>query len=302
MATKLGFVAALIVLLGGCSLTTIAADGVADLTERAAPGVQGHWDYEMGRDAIRAGILRLEGVHRISADNPLIQLQLIRAYAAYAYGYLEDEMEQAELDGDYDRGDLLRRRATNMYRRAVRMAKRLLRSHDERFDEVLSDEAAFNEWVADTFDDEEDAETLLWTGYAWGLMIRASGDPSALIDLPVARALVERSVALDPNFMQSSGLAFLGAIEASIPEALGGTPERGRELFEQALERTERRALSVQLTYATTYAVNTNNRELYVSLLREVVEAGDVLPEARLSNKVARRRAIRALAQADELF
>jgi len=53
---------------------------------------------------------------------------------------------------------------------------------------------------------------------------------------------------------------------------------------------------------ARTYAVRRGDRELYVSLLREVLEAGDINPEQRLTNMIAKRRAARYLAQVDERF
>jgi hypothetical protein len=48
--------------------------------------------------------------------------------------------------------------------------------------------------------------------------------------------------------------------------------------------------------------VQTQNRELFEQLLREVIDAGDISHENRLPNKIAQRRARRLLAQADELF
>lgn len=288
--------------LPACSMTEFAANGVVRVSERAAPAVQEHWDYEFARDAIPSAIVRLEGMWQVVPDNEDLLLQLVRAYAAWGFGFLEDQMEEAEVNGEWDEADRLRARARHAYQRAVMFAKRLFRLIDDDFDAVFAQGPdAFQAWLTDTFDDEEDVEILFWTGYAWGLMIR-SDDPSALVDLPIARALIDLSVELDPSYFHYAGMTFQAAIEGSIPAQMGGNPERSRELFERVLELTDRRALSVQLNYARTYAVNTNNRELYVSLLREVVEAGDVLPEARLANKIARRRAKRSLRRTDELF
>ena len=54
--------------------------------------------------------------------------------------------------------------------------------------------------------------------------------------------------------------------------------------------------------YARTYAVNTQNRELFAKLLNEVVESGDMGDSVRMSNKIARRRAVRYLGQGKEFF
>ena len=289
-------------LLASCSMTEFAANGVVRVSDRAAPAVQEHWDYEFAREAIPSAIVRMEGMFQVVPDNEDLLLQLVRAYSAWGFGFLEDQMEEAELNGDWDEADRLRTRARLAYQRAVMFVKRLFRLIDDDFDAAFAEgPEAFQAWLVDTFDDEEDVEILFWSGYAWGLMIRAD-DPSALVDLPIARALIDLSVELDASYFHYAGMTFQAAIEGSIPAQMGGNPERSRELFERVLELTDRRALTVQLNYARTYAVNTNDRELYVSLLEEVVEAGDVLPEMRLANKIARRRAKRSLRRTDELF
>lgn len=301
-AGLLGVVPICLAVLAACSVNEFAANGVVDVTERASPAVQEHWDWHFARDTIPSGVARLEGMFRIVPDNEDLLLQLVRAYSAYGFGFIEDDMEQAELDGNWDEADHLRERAQLMYARALLFAKRLFRLRDDGFDEAFGDgPEAFQVWVNETFDEEEDAVVLFWTGYAWGLSVRA-GDPSALVDLPYARALVDRSVELDPSYFHYAGMTFQAAIESSIPESVGGNPERGRALFERVLELTERKALNVQLNYARTYAVAHNDRELYVSLLREVLEAGDTLPDMRLANKIARRKAARSLQRTDELF
>lgn len=290
------------VLFSGCNMNAFAANGLVRITERAAPAVQQHWDWQFAKEAVPSGIARLEGAFQVVPDNEDLLLQLVRGYAAYGYGFVEDDMEQAEVDGDWDRAERLRRRAQLLYQRAIMFAKRLFRLRDDGFDQAFGEgPEAFGAWVRRTFDEPEDVPVLFWSGYAWGLSVR-SGDPSALVDLPYARALIERAVELDETYFHYAGVTFIAAIESSIPESVGGNPERGRELFERVLELTDRKALTVQLNFARTWAVNNNDRELYVSLLHEVMEAGDTLPEARLANKIARRRAARSLQRTDELF
>jgi len=72
--------------------------------------------------------------------------------------------------------------------------------------------------------------------------------------------------------------------------------------FENALARTERRALQAQLNMARHYAVKTGDRDLFDKLLAEVMDAHDPLPEARLSNLMARERAALYIENADQLF
>jgi hypothetical protein len=58
----------------------------------------------------------------------------------------------------------------------------------------------------------------------------------------------------------------------------------------------------VLINYAALYAVSVQDRALYVSLLNEIMSAGDQGSDYRMTNKVARRRAARGLKRVDELF
>jgi hypothetical protein len=51
----------------------------------------------------------------------------------------------------------------------------------------------------------------------------------------------------------------------------------------------------VQFTYAQTFACGTSDRALYESLMKEVIDAGDVDPKERLENAIAKRKARRYL-------
>jgi len=109
----------------------------------------------------------------------------------------------------------------------------------------------------------------------------------------VGVGLLERSVELDPTVAFASGLTALGAYHARAPDA---ELPQARALFEKALQLTSRRALTVQVTYAQNYACQAHDEPLYRALLKEVQEAGDVLPEQRLENTLAHRKADRYLA------
>ena len=58
----------------------------------------------------------------------------------------------------------------------------------------------------------------------------------------------------------------------------------------------------MQYSYARTYAVQAQDRDLYIRLLREIVDGGDPEPSARLANRMTRRRAIRWLQRTDQFF
>lgn len=285
----------------GCDLTKITANGTSGLFQRAAPAFEQHWDYELAGSAMPGNIVQMEGLLRIVPENEIIVMNAVRLYTAYAYGWVEDRVEILALDNDHPAAEEQLRRARYMYLRARDLAKHRIAIDHEGFDEAYqAGLPEFREWLQETFEDPEDAEGIFWAGYAWGSYINASKhDMVAVADLPFAKALIERSVEIDPTFFNGAGTIFLAVVATEAP---GADLDAAEPLWNRALELTERRNLLTLVNMARTYAVRRQDRELYISLLREVLEAGDIAPEQRLTNMIAKRRAARYLRQVNERF
>ena len=134
-------------------------------------------------------------------------------------------------------------------------------------------------------------------------MINMSGDmPDVVADMPVAKAMAQHVVNVDPGYADGAALAFLGGFECGFPEMFGGSLKRGGELFEQALKLTERKNHAIQLNYARVCALNGRDKELYVKLLREILESPDLGKGTRMANKIVRHRAERYLVAANGEF
>ncbi|MEM9067233.1 MAG: TRAP transporter TatT component family protein [Myxococcota bacterium] len=288
-------------LLTSCDITKLTANGTSGLFKRAAPAFEQHWDYELAGEALPSNIVQMEGLLRIVPENEIIVMNAVRLYSAYAYGWIEDRVEQLQIENNYAEADEQLRRARYMYLRSRDLAKHYIGLDHEGFDDAYAGGLEqFTQWLQDEFEDEEDAEGLLWVGYAWGSYINASKDDMvAVADLAFAQACVERSVELDPTFFNGAGTIFLAVVATELP---GADLDLAEPIWERAIEITERRNLLVLVNMARTYAVRRQDRELYLSLLREVLEAGDINPEQRLTNMIAKRRAERYLRQVDERF
>ena len=300
----LAALAAALVGQAGCDLTRFTANSTANMFARAGGALNRTFDFELVGQALPGSITQLEGVYSVIPDNELLGLTLARAYVSYTFGWVEDEMQIAQDRGDLDEEERIMRRARLLYVRGRNIGIHHMRMRDSGIDAALEGgHEGFVAYLNEHYTDEEDVALLFWTGYAWGAAINAGrDDPEMILNLPYARTLVEMAVELDESFFNYSGLTFLAVVNAALPEALGGNPERARELFERALELTERKFFTVHVSYARTYAVQTQNRDLFIRLLREVVDGGDPEPEARLANRIARRRAIRWLNRTDQLF
>jgi tetratricopeptide (TPR) repeat protein len=289
------------VALGGCDVAKFTADSTAGLFTRAAPAFESYWDYDLAGEAVPATIVQFEGILRVIPDNESILAQLSQAYVAYAYGWVEADVEALEFEGDYEEADVQRGRARMMYLRAVDLTRHWVRLHNGDVDNAVKASVEdLEDWLQNAFVEEADAEMLLWHGYAWGSYINAAKDDmEAIADLAYAKAFVARSIELNPDYYNAAGYVFMGVATAS---EMAADMDEAKVYFEKALARTERRALQTQVNMARYYAVKTGNRELFDTLLTEVMDAHDPLPEARLANVMARERAALYIANADQLF
>ncbi|MEY4511998.1 MAG: hypothetical protein RLZZ450_4120 [Pseudomonadota bacterium] len=293
--------------LSGCNLQRIAADQTAEIAETGSVAFNGFWDYDIFGKAVPGAILQTEALIRVSPDNEKLLVGLARTYVVYAYGWLSAEWELADERGDFELADELELRLKKLYRRSSQLALRVVHKHDRNGQLAQLLKAgkadAVSAYLRQHYTDEKDVPGLYWAGAAWGSMIANSGgDLNAIADAPLARALMERSVEISPGYADAGGLGALGAAEAAFPELLGGNLEKARGYYERALEVCHRRNHLVILSYAKAYAVAKQDRTLFVTLLREILEAPDQGDDIRMNNKVARFRAKRYIKRVDDWF
>jgi tetratricopeptide (TPR) repeat protein len=293
--------------VSGCNLQRIAADQTAEIAEAGSLGFNGFWDYDIFGKAVPSAILQTEALIRVSPDNEKLLVGLARTYVVYAYGWLSAEWELADERGDFELADELERRLKELYRRSSQVALRVVHKHDRvgGLAQVLKDRKAdaLASYLKQHYTDQNDVPGLYWAGAAWGSMIANSGgDLNEIADAPLARALMERSVELNPGYADAGGLGALGAAEAAFPELLGGNLDKAKGYYDRALEVCQRRNHLVILSYAKSYAVAKQDRALFVKLLREILDAPDQGDDIRMNNKVARFRAKRYLRRVDDWF
>jgi hypothetical protein len=260
-------------------------------------------DTEVLKEVIGSGAITQEGLnYYVPAHEPLL-LSTIMSNVAYGIAFLGAEAADAELAGNFDEAEHINARSGIYYARALFYAKRLLRLRDEDYDKaVAGGTEVFQHWVDETFFHKDDAEVLLIAGTAYLVsMVESEDGLAAAVDVPYARAMIEKSIELDPEYEGGMGLMLIGLMECLMPEMLGGNPKLGHKLMARAAEITDRGNHGVLVTWAERCAVATQDRKLFTSLLMEVIEAKDV-PEYRITNKMARHNAVRLLKQVNDLF
>ncbi len=288
----------------GC-LQRLAIDQTAELLRSGGMAVNEETDYEYASQAIPSGLVTTQGLWSNARDSRTLLLLLAQNYSGYSFGFIEELAEAAAVRGDEEESQRQYRRARRFYLRGRRYGLYLLELDHEGFNaQMRRPLAEFERYLHEEMD-EDDVPALFWTAYGWASAINVSRDDMAMIaDLPIAQALVQRVFELDPNFYGYGPQLFMANVYSGFPEALGGNPERGRQMYERVIRLTHGRDLLPIYMFAKTYAVQVQNRALFERLLRKVLETPDhnQAKDKRLTNAIARRRARRLLAQVGELF
>jgi hypothetical protein len=297
MVSMRGMAAAL--LAAGLSITStgclkkILTDGQIKSTLVGSAGSQSIQDYEVARGAAFAGVAQFEGMHYLAPDNPNALFLLTRTWAGIGFGFIEDDYEQAYEKEDEVMAEYHLARTRAAFLRARYYGVELLGLTADGFEAARKNDETIKTWLRENFDDKDQAEVLLWAGYAWVGHVGASREfPEAVAELFVGVAMVERSVELDEELQYATGHTILGAYHARTAMA---ELEESKKHFERALALNNGDYLPTKLNFATRYYCMKGDRQAYDKLLNEVLTAPDTLPEARLPNTIAKRRARRYL-------
>jgi tetratricopeptide (TPR) repeat protein len=244
-------------------------------------------DLKLAEGALGSNLKLVEALIKGDPQNTKLLLMAAQGFNAYALAFAEDDSIE---------------RARMFYLRGRDYAMRVLIQNQKIRDAIDKDIPAFQAALATLTKD--DVPAVFWTAFGWGSYINITrADVGAVADLPKVMAMMEFVRQTDPTFYYGGPYLILGSIEGSMPPALGGKPEKAKEYFERALAVNGGRFLLTYVYYAKVYAVQTQNQELFESLLKKVEEASpDILPEARLSNAIAKKKARLLREHMNDLF
>jgi hypothetical protein len=276
----------LVFLFSGC-VQTIAVNAVGGIADEGFSAFTEEDDLDFAEKALPGNLKLLEVMLKNSPDNTRLLRLLSEGYNSYALGFLEDK------DPDRARAFYLRGRDYGL--RILRQNSDLEKALRGTPDDL---KAALAKLSAD------DVPAVFWTAFGWGSYIYLSlNNTDAIGDLPRAEMLMNFVAATDSTFYYGGAHLFLGTLYGSRPKILGGDPAIAKGHFETALRINRGRFLMTYVYYARSYAVQTQNEALFEELLTKVQNTPlDVLPEFRLANAIAKKKAELLLARKAELF
>ena len=300
--------AAALALASTSCIKAMLINGQIEGTRKGAEAMNTTGDFEVARIASTAGLAQFEGMHRLAPDNQDGYYLLVKGYASYAFAFAEDDMEREYLKDEDEAGDYHKARAKALYTRAIGYGAQWMENKHPGFEAAAKngDEKAMQSYLAQ-FDDASDADILFWTGQAWMGRTNVTKEAALVGTVYVGKDMIERVVALQPDYERGSPYVLLASFNARTGVAMIG-PEsfaKSKELFEKAKQIGQNKILLPDVQMAMTYACrmgdDTPGRrasfELYGKLLAGVLNAEAPDADVRLINAIAKRKARRYLSQ-----
>jgi len=283
---RLAVVVLIFGIMSGCSMKKLAVNHMADLMKDGFPAYMKETDPALVRDAMPANLKLIEALLEVDPDNQTLLMLACQGFSAYAFMFIEENDPT---------------RAKKLYQRAKKYGFAMLKQRG-LIPDAIYDLDAWDKILSHA--GKDDVPAIFWTAFAWGGKIQLDREsPFSLADIPFVIRLAEQTAILDPTYWFAGPDTFLGFYHGNVPKPIGGKPELSKQHFEAALELNRRNFLMVQVLYARSYAIQVQDRDLYNALLSEVIESNeDVLPEAALSNAIARKKAKKLIEQSDEFF
>jgi hypothetical protein len=244
-------------------------------------------DMVQGREAAASLLVMLEGFIRSDSDNTRLRRAAAQAYGSFAFGFLEQDEPE---------------RAKNLYLRGRDHGLHVLRARPGFPKGLNAETSAFQKYLQSL--GKDDLPLLFWTAYCWSGWVNLSRtDPDAIADLPRVEAMMTRALAIDPKFFYGGPELFFGVYLGSRSPMMGGNPQKAKGHFERAIAASGGKFLMAKLLYARYYAVQYQEKKLFLKMLDEVENAPkDILPDQALANAIARSQARDLRRQAEELF
>jgi predicted anti-sigma-YlaC factor YlaD len=289
----------LVVVAPACSIKTMAVKTVANTLSDTGDVFTRDDDPDLIRDATPFALKLYESLLESVPTHVPLLVSTCSGFTQYGYAFLE-----AEADG---LGASERREATALRERALKHYLRgrgyCLRGIDARFGKgssqtLLGDAAPVLQKAQ-----KSDVPLLYWSAASWGAAISLGIDrPDLAVDFPTVRALADRALALDPAWNRGAIHELMISLD-SLPEALGGNPDRAREHFKAAVDIQKGLSPGPYLALATGVAVPTQDRAEFERLLKQALAIDpEKDPSNRLVTLVTQRRARVLLDRIDERF
>ena len=289
----------LLVLLSGCSIKKMAINKLGDALSGSGTGFASDDDPELVKAAVPFSLKLIESLLAESPQHKGMLLAACSGFTQYSFAFVNQDADELE-DSDIAAATKMRVRAKRLYLRARGYGLRGLEVKHPGFEQALRK----NPKAAVKSATVSDVPLLFWTAAAWGSAISVSKDDPALVsDQIIVESLIDRALELDEDFDRGAIHGVLISYEMARQGVQGDPAVRSKKHFDRAMELSGGKLASPLVSFAESVSVQNQNRAEFQALLEKALAINpDAVPESRLQNLVAQRRARWLLGRVDDLI
>lgn len=284
--------------LAGCSLKGMAVNAVANTLAAPSDVMTRDDDPVFMEAAIPFGLKMYESILESTPKHQGLLTATCSGYTSYTYAFVQTPAELAQFTdrSGYRTGI---DRAQKLYMRAKNYCLRALEARYPGTGKAL----LMDPDAAVTKMKKADVELLYWTASSWGLAMSLGKDqPDLVADFPVVRAMAEKALALDPAWSNGTIHEFFITLESQ-PEMLGGSAERARKHFDEAVRIQKGELPGPYVELAEGQSIANQDRAEFEKLMHQALALdANKNPGVRLVSLTMQQRAKGLLAHVDELF
>lgn len=293
---RYGCLAAVVLLLSGCSIKQAAFNAIANTlapfpaekskaagSVDAAAALTGEDDIRLVAEAFPVFLKTYEILHLSNPKHRGLAMMTGSLYIMYANAFVQTPADYIP-ETQFQRKHLEYLRAKKFYLRGARYVMQSLDGAYPGFARAMAQYTEATGTAVLARCKTADAEPLYWA--SCGVLGAFALDPldtEALAAVPGAAAMLERAAALDPAFNEGAIWETLAAFYAAAPEALGGGADKAAEAYQKALELSGGQRPSVYLLYAQSFCIPAQDGAGFDEALQKVLA---IDPETQPHNKL----------------
>lgn len=288
----------MLMLISGCStwIEGRAASTTYTILQRGNDAARRLADVELAREAAPGGIVQVAAFAAAYPKHRGFRELHAQSHCQYATGFIFDDWEAASFEGRVDDARRIAARLDGLLATCVELNLALLPA---AWRAAVPDTAKWKALLPSA--KAEHVPALLWIAYADATRIALDPIGGGLSRLDRTIATLERCVQVSPGFRDADGEILLGTLLAGRSRFFRG-PD-GEAQLAAARRHLGGSSILVDVMFARGIAVARQDRALFLRLL-DAALAADLSrwPERRLSNELARGKALRYRAAVDALI
>jgi hypothetical protein len=257
----------------------------SSLTGSLANSLYKQKDIKLVEDGAPAYLILVEAFIDSKPNNKKMLVMGIQMFSAYSSAFV-NETERSKIFAD----------------KTKTWALMLLRTYPKfkQYENAEFDD--FMQWI-DTLK-KNDIPYVFWAANAWIMWIIANADSvEAMLDLPKAKAIIDKIYELDSSYYYGAPHLFYGIYYSVLPDYIGGDLDKAKKEFDEALKFSEDKLLMTKVYLAQYYYKAKYDKKMFINTLKEVINADiEKYPEIRLLNTIAQKQAKDLLKKVNEFF